>query len=128
MDAAGDYRNALNPLASMAVRRRRMLALGGLAAGAGLLGACGSNTGRPEGDGVALSQWYHQYGEAGTQQAAEKYAAAYKDAAVTINWVPGDYDTALSSGLLAGAGEAPDVFESHLNRSMVTSGRGGAAR
>jgi multiple sugar transport system substrate-binding protein len=112
-------------LAKLAMNRRRMLALGGLAAGAGALSACGGNTGRAtDGDGVSLSQWYHQYGEAGTQQAAEKYAAAYKDATVTINWVPGDYDTALSSGLLANkAGETPDVFESHLNRSLVDSGQ-----
>ncbi|RRR98581.1 ABC transporter substrate-binding protein [Glycomyces terrestris] len=112
-------------LAGLALNRRRMLALGGLAAGAGALGACGSNTGRGgDGDGVNLYQWYHQYGEAGTQQAAEKYAAAYEDATVTINWVPGDYDTALSSGLLADKpGDYPDVFESHLNRSMVDSGQ-----
>lgn len=111
-------------LASLAMNRRRMLALGGLTAGAGALAACGSNTGRGSSEGVNLSQWYHQYGEAGTQQAAEKYAAAYKDATVTINWVPGDYDTALSSGLLAEKqGESPDVFESHLNRSMVDSGQ-----
>lgn len=123
MVASGDYRKTMNPIATMAMRRRRMLALGGIAAGAGALGACGSNTGRSDGDGVNLSQWYHQYGEAGTQQAAERYAAAYEEASVTINWVPGDYDAALSSGLLAGEGEAPDVFEGHLNRSMVTSGQ-----
>ncbi|MFB9662471.1 ABC transporter substrate-binding protein [Glycomyces mayteni] len=118
-------RSSKQALAGLAFNRRRMLALGGLAAGAGALGACGSNTGRGgSGDGVNLYQWYHQYGEAGTQQAAEKYAAAYEDATVTINWVPGDYDTALSSGLLADKpGDYPDVFESHLNRSMVDSGQ-----
>lgn len=109
--------------AASAMRRRRLFALGGLAAAAGPLAACGSNTGRGDGDGIGLSQWYHQYGEAGTQQAAERYAAAYEDAHVAVNWVPGDYDTALSSGLLAGEGEAPDVFEGHLNRSMVESGQ-----
>ena len=109
-------------LAGLAMNRRRMLALGGLTAGAGALAACGSNTGRGSSEGVNLSQWYHQYGEAGTQQAAEKYAAAYKDATVTINWIPGDYDTALSSGLLAEKeGDYPDVFEGHLNRAMVES-------
>lgn len=123
MVASAHNHSPAQRLAAMAMRRRRMLALGGLAAGAGALGACGSNTGRADGDGTNLSQWYHQYGEAGTQQAAERYAAAYEEATVTINWVPGDYDTALSSGLLAGGSEAPDVFESHLNRSMVTSGQ-----
>jgi multiple sugar transport system substrate-binding protein len=111
-------------LAKLAMNRRRLLALGGLTAGAGALAACGGNTGRGSSEGVSLSQWYHQYGEAGTQQAAEKYAAAYKDATVTINWIPGDYDTALSSGLLAEKeGDYPDVFEGHLNRAMVESGQ-----
>ncbi|WP_051704083.1 ABC transporter substrate-binding protein [Glycomyces sp. NRRL B-16210] len=124
MVAFRNDRPSKQALAGLALNRRRMLALGGLAAGAGALGACGSDTGRGSGDGVNLSQWYHQYGEAGTQQAAERYAAAYEEAEVTINWVPGDYDTALSTGLLADrAGESPDVFESHLNRSMVDSGQ-----
>ncbi|WP_051393168.1 ABC transporter substrate-binding protein [Glycomyces arizonensis] len=124
MVASGNSHPSKKALAAMAMNRRRLLALGGLTATAGTLAACGSNTGRDDGgDGINLSQWYHQYGEAGTQQAVEKYAAAYEDANVTINWVPGDYDTALSSGLLAGEGEAPDVFESHLNRSMVESGQ-----
>lgn len=123
MAASDNDRFSKRTLAAMALNRRRTLALGGLAATAGPLAACGSDTGRGDGDGVHLSQWYHQYGEAGTQRAAEKYAAEYPDANVTVNWVPGDYDTALSSGLLAGEGEAPDVFEGHLNRSMVESGQ-----
>ena len=61
----------------------------------GLFGAaCGGNTGRgsssstsagggSKGSTVTLQQWYHQYGEAGTQQAVQKYAAAYPDAKVT---------------------------------------------
>jgi len=124
MVAFSNNRPSKQTLAGLAMNRRRMLALGGLVAGAGAFGACGGDTGRGSSEGVNLSQWYHQYGEAGTQQAAEGYAAAYKDAAVTINWVPGDYDTALSSGLLANkSGESPDVFESHLNRSLVDSGQ-----
>ena len=70
----------------------------------GLFGAaCGGNTGRgsssstsagggSKGSTVTLQQWYHQYGEAGTQQAVEKYAAAYQDATVKVQWKPGDYD------------------------------------
>ncbi|SDK80390.1 multiple sugar transport system substrate-binding protein [Glycomyces sambucus] len=124
MVAHSNNRPSRRALAALALDRRRMLALGGLAAGAGALGACGSNTGRGSSDGVNLYQWYHQYGEAGTKEAAEKYAAAYEDATVSINWVPGDYDTTLSSGLLAeNPGDYPDVFESHLNRSMVDSGQ-----
>ena len=30
--------------------------------------------------GATIAQWYHQYGEAGTEQAVKRYAAAYKDA------------------------------------------------
>ncbi len=58
---------------------------------------------------ATISQWYHQYGEAGTQQAVEKYAAGYTGAKVTVQWVPGDYDTKVASSLLTNAG--PDVFE-----------------
>jgi multiple sugar transport system substrate-binding protein len=113
-----------------AFTRRRLLggALG--AAALGTLAACGSNsgTGSQTGGGgggstasVALSQWYHQYGEAGTQEAAKKYAAAYTDAKVTIQWIPGDYDAKLTSGLSSGSG--PDAFEGHLSRSLVASGQ-----
>ncbi len=58
---------------------------------------------------ASLSQWYHQYGETGTQQAVEKYAAGYASAKVKVEWVPGDYDTKVASSLLTNAG--PDVFE-----------------
>ena len=58
---------------------------------------------------VTLAQWYHQYGEAGTQQAVEKYAAGYRAAKVKVEWVPGDYDTKIASSLLTASG--PDVFE-----------------
>ncbi|TDD17827.1 sugar ABC transporter substrate-binding protein [Kribbella turkmenica] len=76
---------------------------------------CGSNTGRDTGQGgssgdkPALSQWYHQYGEAGTQQAVERYAKEYPDATVTVQWSPGDYDKKASTALLTDNG--PDVFE-----------------
>ena len=97
------------------VDRRSVLALGGSLAAVGLFGAaCGGNTGRSSsaasssaggGKGsVTLQQWYHQYGEAGTQQAVEKYAAAYPDATVTVQWKPGDYDQKAASALLTDAG------------------------
>ncbi|HEY9334691.1 sugar ABC transporter substrate-binding protein [Kribbella sp. NPDC050459] len=98
----------------------------GLAA-AGVLGACGSNKGTGAaatgggGSKVSLSQWYHQYGEKGTQEAAKKYAAEYTDATVQIQWIPGDYPAKLSSGLSSGNG--PDAFEGHLERSLVSSGQ-----
>jgi multiple sugar transport system substrate-binding protein len=79
------------------------------------IAGCGSNTGRDtasggaSGDKPALSQWYHQYGEAGTQQAVERYAKEYADATVTVQWSPGDYDKKTAAALLTDGG--PDVFE-----------------
>ncbi|MBL1080861.1 sugar ABC transporter substrate-binding protein [Streptomyces actinomycinicus] len=87
--------------------RRTLLAAG---AGAGILTACGSNTGRGGGgSGPRLSHWYHQYGEAGTEQAVQRYAAAYQKARVGIEWRPGNYDQQTAAALLTDSG--PDVFE-----------------
>lgn len=103
---------------STPLSRRRLLALGGGVAAMGALAACGNNTGREAAPSTTsgapaakatLSQWYHQYGEAGTQQAVEKYAAAYPDATVKVTWKPGDYDAAIVATLLTDG--APDVFE-----------------
>jgi multiple sugar transport system substrate-binding protein len=107
-------------------RRDLLLRTGGLAALAAFTAACGGNTGRPStggGDGskATLSQWYHQYGEAGTKEAALKYAKAYTDATVGVQWTPGDYGSKLSAALLSNKG--PDVFESQLNIAMVKSGQ-----
>ena len=99
-------------------RRDLLRAAGGLGV-AGLLAGCGSNTGRSS--GPTLSQWYHAYGEAGTQQAAQRYADAYPDADVTIQWIPGDFDAKISSGLLSSSG--PDVFEYHFNYQLAKSGQ-----
>jgi multiple sugar transport system substrate-binding protein len=105
----------------MAIPRRRFLALtGGLAAAAAGLTACGSNTGRPEADSspsasggsssnVTLSQWYHEYGEDGVEEAVKRYAAAYDQAKVTVKWNPGEYEKLLSAALLTD--KVPDVFE-----------------
>jgi multiple sugar transport system substrate-binding protein len=94
--------------------RRDFLALGGGTALLAALAACGSNTGRTSGKTggggkPSLAQWYHQYGEAGTEQAVKRYAAAYDQAKVRVNWTPGDYDKRASAALLTGSG--PDVFE-----------------
>ena len=85
--------------------RRSFLGLAGGALGAGFLAACGDNTGRGEtsstsGGSLRLSQWYHQYGEEGTQQAVEAYAKAYPGAMVAVQWNPGDYDQKVASALL----------------------------
>ncbi|OIK04471.1 ABC transporter substrate-binding protein [Streptomyces monashensis] len=93
----------------MAMSRRALL-VAGAGVGAGVLAACGSNTGRGGGgSGAALSQWYHQYGEPGTQQAVQRYAAAYRKAHVTVEWRPGNYDQQTAAALLTDSG--PDVFE-----------------
>ncbi|KOV67970.1 sugar ABC transporter substrate-binding protein [Streptomyces sp. MMG1121] len=87
-----------------------------------MLAACGSNTGRGNGgSGTSLSQWYHQYGEAGTQQAVQRYAAAYTKAHVSVEWRPGNYDQQAAAALLTDSG--PDVFE--VNGPTVDQIQGG---
>ncbi|WP_206739340.1 sugar ABC transporter substrate-binding protein [Streptomyces sp. L2] len=96
----------------MTMRRRTLLAGGTAGVASGLIAACGSNTGRGGdggGSGVALSQWYHQYGEPGTEQAVQRYAGAYKKADVSVQWRPGNYDQQTAAALLTDSG--PDVFE-----------------
>ena len=114
-------------------RRRFLTGLGlGAAAvgGAPLLAACGGGSSGLSGDQAGsgegasgakpqISVWYHQYGEAGTQQAVQKYAKAYPDADVEVQWTPGDYTSKLNSGLLSSSG--PDTFESGVNIDQVRS-------
>ncbi|HWO59127.1 MAG TPA: sugar ABC transporter substrate-binding protein [Umezawaea sp.] len=107
-------------MTSAEISRRTILSASGAAALVGLLGACGTNTGRG-GGGQTIEQWYHAYGEPGVQQAVERYAKAYDKATVNVQWNPGDYDSKLSAGLLAGG--VPDVFEASLEISAVRSGQ-----
>jgi len=102
-------------------RREFLMAVGmGTAA---LLAGCG-RPGKP-GKRVTLTQWYHQYGETGTQQAVQRYADEYMkrhpDIGVEVIWVPGDYPTKLATALLTRGG--PDVFESSLTAAMVGAGQ-----
>jgi multiple sugar transport system substrate-binding protein len=96
---------------SQQFRRRQFLAIGG-AIGGGLAAAavtgCSSSP-KSSTSKAALAQWYHEYGETGTQQAVERYAREYRDASVTVQWTPGDYDKKAASALLTDTG--PDVFE-----------------
>ncbi|MFI2199906.1 ABC transporter substrate-binding protein [Streptomyces sp. NPDC020192] len=106
----------------MTMSRRALLAAGAGAGVAGLIAACGSNTGRGGGgSGTELSQWYHQYGEAGTQQAVQRYAAAYKKAHVTVQWRPGNYDQQTAAALLTDSG--PDVFEGSPTLDQIQGGQ-----
>ncbi|MGC0327201.1 multiple sugar transport system substrate-binding protein [Streptomyces sp. SAI-170] len=104
----------------MTISRRTLLTAG---ASAGLLTACGSNTGRDDdaGAGPKLSQWYHQYGEAGTEQAVERYAAAYKKAKIDVQWRPGNYDQQTAAALLTDSG--PDVFEGSPTLDQIQGGQ-----
>lgn len=75
----------------------------------------------PSGGKTSLAQWYHQYGEKGTEQAVMKYAKDYETATagvtVTVTWVPGDYSSKLATALAGGSG--PDVYEGSPTVAMV---------
>ncbi|WP_128801587.1 MULTISPECIES: sugar ABC transporter substrate-binding protein [unclassified Streptomyces] len=104
-------------------RRSLFRAAAGMAA-AGTLAACGSNNGRGGGSGSGnqLVQYFHAYGEAGTEQAIKRYAAAYKDAHVRTSWITGsNFEAKLFAALLTK--QAPDVFEFHPQIQLVKSGQ-----
>jgi len=96
--------------------RRRFLGTSVLFVGGVALSACTTD---PTGSGsgsdakVTLNHWYHEYGEAGTKDAAIRYAQEYTkenpDVAVKVTWVPGDYKTKWQSAVLTP--EGPDVYE-----------------
>jgi multiple sugar transport system substrate-binding protein len=109
--------------------RRTFLSLVGALGVGGALAACGGDTGGLDSGGGSgggkptLKQWYHLYGESGTEQAVQRYAQGYERATVEVQWTPGDYESKLSSGLLSDSG--PDVFEmgNSPNVDMVRSGQ-----
>lgn len=75
---------------------------------------------------IVIRHWYHQYGEDGTFEAAQRYAAEYSEmtpgVTVEVNWVPGDYTASLNASLLSN--EAPDVFELQtIDLSRVRAGQ-----
>lgn len=104
-------------------RRSVLRAALGLTA-AGSLAACGSNNGRGggSGSGTNLVQYFHAYGEAGTEQAIKRYAKAYEEANVTTQWITGNnFESKLFSALLTD--NAPDVFEFHPQIQLIRSGQ-----
>ncbi|MFF8811726.1 ABC transporter substrate-binding protein [Streptomyces pactum] len=108
----------------MSISRRGLLGSGAAAALYGALAACGSNTGRQDGGsgkGPRIEHWYHQYGEAGTQQAVERYARAYPRADVRVQWRPGNYDQQTAAALLTDSG--PDVFEGGPTLDQIRGGQ-----
>jgi multiple sugar transport system substrate-binding protein len=107
--------------------RRTFLTLAGALGLGGALAACGGDSGGLDSGGGSaggtptIRQWYHLYGEEGTEQAVKRYAEGYERATVEVQWTPGDYDSKLSSGLLSGTG--PDVFEAAPKVDMIRSGQ-----
>ncbi|MER5429592.1 sugar ABC transporter substrate-binding protein [Streptomyces sp. NPDC002588] len=103
-------------------RRSLFRAAAGMAA-AGTLAACGGNNGRGSGgSGTHLAQYFHAYGEEGTEQAIKRYAKAYDDANVTTQWITAaDFENKLFATLLTD--NAPDLFEFHPQIQMVKSGQ-----
>ncbi|MFF4837520.1 ABC transporter substrate-binding protein [Streptomyces sp. NPDC001315] len=85
---------------------------------AGTAVACSSDpqgTAAAKGAKVTLTQWYHQYGEEGTQAAVKRYAEeftkAHPDIAINVVWGAdvSQYETKLNAALLGD--DAPDIFE-----------------
>jgi multiple sugar transport system substrate-binding protein len=125
------------PIGRSALSRRRLLAGGGLlaagvlAGGGGIAGArhptlarSAARASRPRsGDLPTLSQWYHEYGEEGVLEAVQSYAADYEEANVEVEWIPGDWETAMTTGLLTD--EGPDIFEwvNGPNIDMIQGGQ-----
>ncbi|MGW0831999.1 ABC transporter substrate-binding protein [Streptomyces prunicolor] len=104
-------------------RRSIFRAAAGMAA-AGTLAACGGNNGRGggSGSGTNLVQYFHAYGEAGTEQAIKRYAKAYSKANVSTTWITGtNFEAKLFSSLLTK--QAPDVFEFHPQLQLIKSGQ-----
>jgi multiple sugar transport system substrate-binding protein len=100
------------------MNRRSFLVGSVLFAGGAALAGCTSdplnkNAGGPAGAKVTLQQWYHAYGESGTQQAVQRYAQEFTkanpDIAINVSWIAGDYETKLNSAMLTA--QAPDLFE-----------------
>lgn len=114
----------------MSLSRRTVFGLGGSLAALTLAG-CGQNSGsldtRPSSSGAAgkpgLTQWYHEYGEEGVQDAVGRYASEYPDATVKTQWNPGDYGKLLNAALLTD--DVPDVFEAEQGGSidMIKAGQ-----
>ncbi|MDQ3466998.1 MAG: extracellular solute-binding protein, partial [Chloroflexota bacterium] len=111
---------------ALSLTRRDLVKTVTVAAGAVVFAGYGASTRAVAQGATRISQWYHQYGEAGTQDAAMRYAQEYTtvnpNVEVEMVWVPGDYEaTALPAALLTD--EGPDVFEGHVTVAMVDAGQ-----
>ncbi len=114
---------------SRRLNRRDVVKTVTVAGGAVVFAGLGPSTWVTAQDRIKLTQWYHEYGEEGTQQAAQRYAEEYTtvnpNVEVEMVWVPGDYSGAkLPAALLTD--EGPDVFEGSApipNLAMVRAGQ-----
>ncbi|RME99542.1 MAG: extracellular solute-binding protein [Chloroflexi bacterium] len=77
----------------------------------------------PAAAAVVLQQWYHEYGEKGTQEAVFRIADEYNNmqdkVKVEVTWNPGDYRSKLYSALAAGTG--PDCYEDQVTIDKVAN-------
>lgn len=111
-----DSRSAISRISTRGLNRRGFMKT--IVAAGGVIVYNGP--GRPDGvfaqDKVNLRQWYHEYGEEGTAEAVQRYAAQYTelnpDVTIEVNWQAGTYGDALNPALLTD--EAPDVFEQNV--------------
>lgn len=115
--------------------RREFLKLSVLVAGTGVLVSCAPKatptpqpkvekaTAAPKAptEKITLQHWYHEYGEAGCQEAvyriAEEYTNMQDEVKVEVTWTPGAYADKLNTALAAGTG--PDVYEHQLRYDHV---------
>jgi multiple sugar transport system substrate-binding protein len=100
-------------ISTLGLNRRSLIKSALVAGGITAFAGYGRAPGLLAQDNVRLVQWYHQYGEAGTQEAVQRYAeeftAANPNIEVEVVWQLGDYGAALAAALLTD--EGPDVFE-----------------
>lgn len=77
----------------------------------------------PAAEKIVLQQWYHEYGEKGTQEAvyriADEYNKMQDKVEVEVTWNPGDYRSKLYSALAAGTG--PDCYEDQVTIDKVAN-------
>lgn len=121
-----------SPSAVRGFSRRKMIAgLGGAAAAGALFGRGGlaaagraaPGLGVRSGSLPEISWWMHEYGEVGVLEALERFAAEYAAADVSLEWVVGDYKSAVAAALLTDQG--PDAFEHEMGATidMIQAGQ-----
>jgi multiple sugar transport system substrate-binding protein len=112
---SGNQDGAQRPFISTFGLNRRQLVKSALIAGGTIVWAGNGPSNRVAAqDKVKIVQWYHQYGEEGTQDAVNRYAQQFTEAnpdiTVEVVWQTSpNYGSALSAALLTDDG--PDVYE-----------------